>query len=105
MLDGDEGLVQTLLLASSAVVGVRAAVFAAHGPVGAVTLDGVAGAPGSQLFHHTHLVEKTLFLADTWKGTRQGEKEHHSDVWLLFDVSDTYLFICHHMYRKERLFL
>lgn len=73
MLDGDEGLGQTLRLPSSAVVGVRAAVLAAHGPVGGVTLDGVAGAAGAQLFHHTHRIEQTLFLTVVWEG-KDGER-------------------------------
>lgn len=51
VLDGDEGLVQTLRLASIAVVSVGFAVLAAHGLVGAVTFDGVAGAVGIQLVH------------------------------------------------------
>lgn len=67
MLDGDEGLGQTLRSSSRAVVSVSAAIFAAHGPVGAVTLDGVAGATGIQLFHDTHGVEETLFLTVIWK--------------------------------------
>lgn len=67
MLDGDEGLAQTLRLASNAVVGVGAAVLAAHGLVGAIALDGVAGAAGVQLLHETHSVEETLLLTVVWK--------------------------------------
>lgn len=67
VLDGDEGLGQALRLSSHAVVGVRAAVLAAHGPVSGVALDGVAGAAGAQLFHHTHRVEQTLFLTVVWE--------------------------------------
>lgn len=62
MLDEDERLAQTLRPASQAVVGVGATVFAAHGLVGAVTVDGVAGAAGAQLLHHTHSVEEALFF-------------------------------------------
>lgn len=67
VLDGDKGLAQTLRFASIAVVGVGFAVLAAHGLVGAVTFDGVAGAVGIQLFHKTHGVEETLLLTVIWK--------------------------------------
>lgn len=73
MLDGDEGLGQALRLSSRAVVGVCAAVLVAHGPVGGVTLDGVAGAAGAQLFHYTHRVEQTLFLTEVWE---KGQSKH-----------------------------
>lgn len=68
VLDGDEGLAQALRLASDTVVDVGVAVLAAHGLVGAVTLDGIAGTVGAQLFHQTHGVEETLLLAFDWKG-------------------------------------
>lgn len=67
MPDGDEGLAQTLRFTSNAVVGVGVAVLAAHGFVGAVTLDGIAGAAGVQLFHQTHGVEEAVFLTVLWK--------------------------------------
>lgn len=60
--DGDGGLAETLGLASRAVVGVGAAVLAAHGLVGAVALDGIAGAAGGQLLDQAHGVEETLLL-------------------------------------------
>lgn len=74
MLDGDEGPAQTLGLASHAVVGVGVAVFAAHGLVGAVALDGIAGAASVQLFHQTHGVEETLLLAVVWKKEMRGNE-------------------------------
>lgn len=74
MLDGDGGLAQTLGLASDAVVGVGAAVLAAHGLVGAVALDGIAGAAGVQLLHETHGVEETLLLTVIWKRKMRGGK-------------------------------
>lgn len=80
MLDGDQGLAQTLLLASSTVVGVGAAVPAAHGLVGAVTLDGVAGAAGVQLFYQTHGVVETLFL--TLLCTRETGREEMNLLFL-----------------------
>jgi len=68
VLDGDGGPAQALGLAPGAVVGVRAAVLAAHGLVGAVALDGVAGAAGVLRLHHAHGVEATLVLAALWMG-------------------------------------
>lgn len=62
MLDGDEGPALTLGLASHTVVGVGPSVFAAHGVVGAVTLDGVARAVCPELFHHTHGIEQALLF-------------------------------------------
>lgn len=72
MLDEDEDLVHTLGPASVAVVDVGVAVPAAHGLVGAVALDGVAGAAGAQLFHQTHGVEETLLLTVVWKSETRG---------------------------------
>ena len=62
MFDGDQGLAQTLLLASHTVIGVGATIVAAHGLVGTITLDGVARAAGIQLFHQAHSVEETLLF-------------------------------------------
>ncbi len=67
MLDGDEGLAQALCLASDTVVGIGVAVLPAHRLVAAVTLDGIAGAVGAQLFHQTHRVEETILRTVVWK--------------------------------------
>lgn len=82
MLDGDEGPAQTLRLASDAVVGVGVAVLAAHGLVGAVALDGVAGAVGAQLFHLTHGVEETHLLTVAWM-RQMGGKRNSSKICAL----------------------
>ncbi len=85
MLDGDEGLAQTLRLASNTVVGVRVAILAAHGLVGAVTLDGITGAAGIQLFHQTHRVEEAVLLTVLWK-KETGRKEINPDCLFLLST-------------------
>lgn len=84
MLDGDEGPAQTLRLASHAVIGVGAAVLAAHGLVSAVALDGIAGAAGIQLFHQTHSVEETLLLTVLWKKEIGGKGMNLASVNCLY---------------------
>lgn len=75
VLDGDEEPAQALRPAPGAVVGVGAAVLAAHGLVGAVALDGVAGAAGALLLHHAHAVEGARRLTALWRtnGERRSE--------------------------------
>lgn len=62
MPDGDVAPAQALGLLPLALVGVGVSVAAAHGLVGAVALDGLAGAAGAQLLHQAHGVEQTLLL-------------------------------------------
>lgn len=87
MLDGDENLAQALRLAPNAVVGVGLAVLAAQGLVGAVALDGIAGAAGVQLLHQTHSVEETLLLTVVWKRKTRGEKALIEDLWPAYSCS------------------
>lgn len=81
MLDGDDGPAQTLCLASHAVVGVGAAVLAAHRLVSPVALDGIAGAASVQLLHQTHGVEETFLLTLLWR-KEKSRKKYESSVYV-----------------------
>lgn len=63
MLGGDGGLAQALRLASHTVIGVCVTILPTQRLVGAVTLDGITRAAGTQLFHQTHTIEGTVLAS------------------------------------------
>ena len=112
MLDGDEALTQTLCLAPQTVIGVGAAILAAHRFVGAVTVDGITGAARAQLFHQAHSVEETLLFTLLCKG-KKTRLQHlymvlfrdslafipsHFETDQIIEFSDPLSLVCKHLH-------